>query len=47
MPSLSDRILQTAGRSSGFDYLRLCLAITVMLVHSVGVSYGDGSDEVF
>jgi len=38
--SLNDRIVQTGGRSSGFDYLRLILSISVILWHSFGISYG-------
>src|SRR5450631_549649 len=47
MPTLSDRIRETAGRSSGFDYLRLCLSISVVLLHTVGVSYGGHAEKAY
>jgi peptidoglycan/LPS O-acetylase OafA/YrhL len=33
------------GRTSGFDYLRVCLAVGVIVVHSTSVSYGHQSDH--
>ncbi len=38
--SLSDRMEATNGRSTGFDYLRIFLALSVILWHSFGLSYG-------
>ncbi len=34
----------TGNRSSGFDYLRICLAVAVVGAHSTGVSYGRAMD---
>ena len=39
--TLSDRLIGTKYRPSGFDYLRLCLAISVVIWHTVVVNYGD------
>lgn len=39
----SDRTLgavMAAGRTTGFDYLRICLATTIFCCHSIDVSYG-------
>jgi peptidoglycan/LPS O-acetylase OafA/YrhL len=38
--SLENRLIQTCGRPNGFDYLRLCLALGVIGIHSVTSSYG-------
>jgi peptidoglycan/LPS O-acetylase OafA/YrhL len=38
--TLSDTISAASGRSSGFDYLRLALAMLVVAVHSIDVAYG-------
>ena len=40
MRMVADRLRETKGRSSGFDYLRIGLAVSVICVHSTGVSYG-------
>ena len=46
--SIELRMLETGGRPSGFDYMRLVLAILVVCVHSVGTSYGLKADaELF
>jgi peptidoglycan/LPS O-acetylase OafA/YrhL len=42
--SLADRLNATNGRPSGFDYLRLGLAVSVVIVHSVRTSYGVDSE---
>lgn len=44
--TVQDRITETRGRSTGFDYLRIGLAISVIGTHTTRVSYGvaiDGS----
>ena len=41
--SIADRIVETKGRASGFDYLRLSLAISVILFHSIVTSYGPAT----
>jgi peptidoglycan/LPS O-acetylase OafA/YrhL len=46
-PTLADRIAATGGRTSGFDYMRLLLSVTVVLSHGVIVSYGQPGDAVF
>jgi peptidoglycan/LPS O-acetylase OafA/YrhL len=38
--SLAERLVATNGRPSGFDYLRLGLAVSVVIQHSVGSTYG-------
>jgi peptidoglycan/LPS O-acetylase OafA/YrhL len=39
-PSIEQRTIDTGGRSTGFDYLRIALASGVIAWHSVGTSYG-------
>lgn len=41
--SLGERLTATEGRPSGFDYLRLGLAVSVVIDHSIVMTYG--SDE--
>lgn len=43
-PSLEERLEQTRGRPSGFDYMRLCLALGVMAAHSVFLT---GQTEIY
>ncbi len=38
--SIAERVRETGGRSSGFDYLRVSLAVSVICVHSTSTSYG-------
>lgn len=42
--SIADRLRDTGGRSSGFDYLRLVLAVLVVAWHSVRTSHGIAAD---
>ena len=41
MVTISQRLDATNGRPAGFDYLRVTLATTIVLWHTVVVSYGD------
>lgn len=41
---IAERISATGGRTSGFDYLRIGLAIAVVCFHSALVSYGREAD---
>jgi peptidoglycan/LPS O-acetylase OafA/YrhL len=43
--TLSDRLKDTDGRPSGFDYMRLVLAIGVICWHVAVTSYGDLAQE--
>jgi peptidoglycan/LPS O-acetylase OafA/YrhL len=43
--TIARRIEETGGRSSGFDYLRIGLALSVIAVHSTKVSYGMVADR--
>lgn len=45
--NIKKRIELTGGRSSGFDYMRLALSVTVVLLHTVSISYGENADAVF
>jgi peptidoglycan/LPS O-acetylase OafA/YrhL len=45
--NIQQRIEKTSGRASGFDYTRLVLAVTVVLLHTVSISYGANADAVF
>jgi peptidoglycan/LPS O-acetylase OafA/YrhL len=38
--TISDRISETDGRTSGFDYMRIVLACSVIAMHSVIISHG-------
>lgn len=38
--SIEERLLETNGRPSGFDYLRLVLATTIFLIHVPVISFG-------
>src|SRR5438477_501444 len=47
MASIQDRITETDGRSTGFDYLRLGLALAILVVHTWRTAYGpEGWKEV-
>jgi peptidoglycan/LPS O-acetylase OafA/YrhL len=39
-PSIAARIQQTGGHASGFDYMRLALALSVISIHVPAVCYG-------
>src|ERR1041385_995860 len=41
--SIDDRLRATQGRPSGFDYMRVALALGVICWHSRLTSYGEGS----
>ena len=45
-PTLAARMDTTGGRSSGFDYMRLCLSVAVVCIHSVSVT-GLNDADVF
>ncbi len=45
--SFQDRIQATGGKASGFDYMRLILAMTVIAFHSVVTSYGQAYQSTF
>jgi peptidoglycan/LPS O-acetylase OafA/YrhL len=45
--SLAQRIADTGGRSTGFDYLRIILATAVVFWHSFTTAYGNGFDYSF
>jgi peptidoglycan/LPS O-acetylase OafA/YrhL len=40
--TLEQRIAETGGRSTGFDYMRIALAVAVVLWHSFTTAYGNG-----
>ncbi len=46
-PLLSERIEQTDGRATGFDYMRLLLAILIICFHSVVTAYGPDAQTDF
>lgn len=43
--TIAQRITATGGRASGFDYLRIILAISVIAIHSTSLSYGREIDS--
>ena len=44
LQSLGDRLDASAGRPSGFDYMKVSLAVMVIATHSVLTSYGQAAD---
>lgn len=44
--TIADRITVTGGRTSGFDYLRIALAVSIVLWHSISTSYGSAFELV-
>ena len=40
MATLEDRLIATGGKPSGFDYMRIVLAICVVLFHEADICYG-------
>jgi hypothetical protein len=40
-PLISERIAETGGRASGFDYLRFILATSIICVHSIDTERGE------
>jgi len=44
-PLIEERITETGGRASGFDYLRIGLAVLVICFHSMITSYGSSFQE--
>ncbi len=45
--TLQDALQRTSGRSSGFDYLRLGLAVLIICLHGGIASYGAGAQDRF
>lgn len=43
--TIGERVVETRGRSTGFDYLRVALAIAVVCWHSIITSYGPASQQ--
>lgn len=44
---IEDRIQATRGRSSGFDFLRIILSFSVMMIHTVVLCYGVDYNDLF
>ena len=43
--SLADRVAATGGRSAGFDYLRIGLAVAIVCWHSILLCYGGAVEQ--
>lgn len=43
--TIEERLRDTAGRPTGFDYMRLILAVGVVLGHSILISYGGEAQD--
>jgi peptidoglycan/LPS O-acetylase OafA/YrhL len=43
--TIAERIAATGGRTTGFDYLRIFLAVSVIAIHSTSLSYGREIDS--
>ncbi len=44
--TIAARVAATGGRTSGFDYLRIGLAVSIVLWHSISTSYGSAFELV-
>jgi peptidoglycan/LPS O-acetylase OafA/YrhL len=42
-PTIEQKMRQAGGATTGFDYLRIILAVAVVLWHSLETSYSDGT----
>ncbi|AHG48939.1 hypothetical protein RLEG12_08350 (plasmid) [Rhizobium leguminosarum bv. trifolii CB782] len=42
--TLEDKLIAASGRPSGFDYMRIVLALIVLCLHSLTTAYGTGLD---
>ena len=42
--TIARRMLSRGGRTAGFEYLRILLAIGVIVFHSIVTSYGPDAD---
>lgn len=47
MKSLSERLLEVNNRPSGFDYMRIILAVSVIVVHTFLITGGTAADQMF
>jgi hypothetical protein len=45
MISIQDKLTQASERPSGFDYMRVALALSVISFHSLSTSYGIAIDS--
>jgi len=45
--TIAQRMIETGGRPTGFDYMRLILAILIVCWHSVLTSYGEATQTAF
>jgi len=43
--SIADRIAATGGTTTGFDYLRIILSVSVLLWHCIPATYGAAAEE--
>ncbi|MDD2875833.1 MAG: acyltransferase [Acidiphilium sp.] len=44
-PTIAQRITRTGGHASGFDYMRVCLSLSIVTLHSAITSYGLAADQ--
>jgi peptidoglycan/LPS O-acetylase OafA/YrhL len=47
MKTIAARMTETKGRTTGFDYIRLVLAISIILWHGIAASYGRSAELGF
>src|ERR1700761_3676596 len=45
LKTIQDRISETGGRSTGFDYMRLVLALAILGWHSIVTCYGSVAQD--
>jgi len=45
LPTIETRIIETGGHASGFDYMRLCLSLSIIILHSAITGYGLAADQ--
>ena len=46
MQTFNDRMVETGGRTTGFDYLRIGLAVAVVMWHTIPLSYGRAVGDI-
>ncbi|MFO1254502.1 MAG: acyltransferase [Sphingomonadaceae bacterium] len=46
IPKIADRLASSQYRPSGFDYMRLILAVLVIVIHAPVMTYGDRGDAM-
>jgi peptidoglycan/LPS O-acetylase OafA/YrhL len=43
--TIADRIAATGGRATGFDYMRIVLAVSIIAYHTIATCYGKAAER--